>query len=126
MGHAALTFEFTNDSSAACSLRGFPSVRLLDAAGRPLAIKIVQTPQAFLWPAVPINTIELAPNGPAYFVTQVDTVSETGHVCLTAAKTLILPPQSSPAFAGFISSVNLGSCDGVLDVSPVVALRSEL
>lgn len=126
MGHAAVTFQFTNHSSRACSLRGFSSVRLLDAAGKLLPITIVQAQQAFLWPSVPINTIELAPNVSAYFVVQVDTVSETGHVCLTAAKTLIAPPQSSPGFAGFASSINLGSCDGVVNVSPVVALRSDL
>ena len=126
MGHAVAYFQFTNDGSAACSLRGFPTVRLLDAAGRLLPIKVVQTTQAYLWPAIPINTIELAPGGPAYFEAQVDTVPTSGQACLTAAKTLVSPPQSGPAFAGFVFSDNLGSCDGSLYVSPVVARVSDL
>ncbi len=120
MGHAAWYFQFTNDGSVACSLRGFPTIRLLDRAGKALPVKVTPTTQAFLWFSIPINTIELPAGGAAYFEVQVDDVSETGSPCLTAAKTLIAPPQSGPGFGGFVSSTNLSSCDGVLDVSPVM------
>jgi hypothetical protein len=126
MGHAAAYFQFTNTGSAACSLRGFPAIRLLDQAGKPLPVRVVQATQAYLWFSIPVNTIELPAGGAAYFEAQVDEVSETGSPCLTAAQTFILPPQSSPGFAGFISTANLGSCDGVLDVSPVAARLADL
>lgn len=126
MGHAAAYFQFNNVGSAACSLRGFPTIRLLDQAGKPLPVQVVQATQAFLWSSTPINTIELPAGGAAYFEAQVDDVSDTGSPCLTAAKTLISPPQSGPGFAGFISTTNLGSCDGVLDVSPVAARLADL
>lgn len=127
MGHTAVYFEFTNSElSADCSLRGFPSIHLLDQAGKPLPVKVTQGPQAYLWPLTPINTIELPAGGAAYFEVEVDTVPTSGYSCLNAAKTLIAPPQSDPGFGGFVSSTNLGSCDGMLDVSPVVARLADM
>ncbi|HEX8996327.1 MAG TPA: DUF4232 domain-containing protein [Ktedonobacterales bacterium] len=125
MGHAAVIFQFTNAGTAQCSLRGFPNARLLDSAGNALAVKVVQTTQAYLWPDIPLNTIELAPNGSAYFEAQVDT-AQSGAPCVYAAKTLISPPQSAMSFAGFVSSRALSSCDGYIYLSPVVAQRSDL
>ena len=127
MGHTAVYFEFTNSElSADCSLRGFPSIHLLDQAGKSLPVKVTQAPQAYLWTSIPINTIELPAGGAAYFEVEVDTVPTSGYSCLNAAKTLIAPPQSDPGFGGFVSSTNLGSCDGVLDVSPVVARLADV
>lgn len=41
MGHGSVIYQFTNISQSACSLKGFPTVRLLDGAGRALPIKVV-------------------------------------------------------------------------------------
>lgn len=123
MGHLVARYQFTNVSATACSLQGFPSARLLDSAGHALDVKIAQVATAYGWNNVPANKVQLTPGGAAYFAVGTTDVPETGQTCVTAASTTIYPPQSA---SGFVSSVKLGTCDGEVDISPIVAQQSDL
>ena len=88
-----------------------------------LDVKIVQAPSAFAWNNVPANKVQLTPGGAAYFAVGTTDVSETGQTCVTATSTTIYLPRSA---SGFTSSIKIGTCDGVVDISPIVAQQSEL
>lgn len=123
-GHIATLFHFTNTSRAACSLRGYPSARLLDASGKPLSIMVEQVAHAYLWKTTPVKTITLAAGGSAWFRAQTSNVTiQSGVTCPVAAQTIISPPGSA---AGFTSSIHLSTCDGKVYLSPLVADPNDL
>jgi hypothetical protein len=129
-GRAVTLFRFTNVSKATCSLRGFPSVLLLDASGKPLRYSVATAEQAYSWKPTLVKTINLPPEGSAWFRSQTqetpmqggDMSMLPGETCPVAARTIISPPDAAPAF---VSSVNLSTCDGLVVLSPLVANPSD-
>ena len=126
MTQVSTHFTFTNVSSMPCSLLGFPSLRLFDTAGNPLAVKVEQASTAYLWNGVVINKVQLEPGGAAYFETETsDAPDVSGDVCLKAASVIVYAPGSSAGIT-VTPHYSYGTCDGAVDVSPIVAQLSEL
>lgn len=124
LGKVGEVFALTNSSSTACSLKGFATARLLDAAGRTLNIKSVSANQQYFWPVEPINTIELTPGASAYFATQAqDAPLSSGDVCVKAATTVFYLPNDA---TGLTAPIALTTCNGIVYVSPIVAAASDL
>ncbi len=118
MGKMVVEYQFTNTSTTACSLGGYASARM---PGHTL--KIEQVAMSYMWPNVPVNTIEMAPGASAYFAIQSqDAPMQAGQTCVAGALT-IYPPQSA---TGFSTTEKVTNCDGVVYISPIVADKSEI
>lgn len=123
-GHIVTLYHFTNVARTVCILRGYPSARLLDASGKPLAIAVEQVAQAYTWKTTPVATIGLTAGGSAWFRAQTSNVTiQSGVTCPVAARTMIFPPGVA---TGFTSSINLSTCDGKVYLSPLVGNPNDL
>jgi hypothetical protein len=89
-----------------------------------MGVKVVAADQQYIWPAEPINTIELTPSASAYFAAQAqDGPMNPGDVYIIAATTIIYPPRLA---TGVYSPIALATCNRVIYISPIVASKSQL
>ena len=124
LGHTATLLRFTNTAPNACSLQGYPTLRLLNASGHLLPVHVQGTPDAYLWATTPLNTIDLPSEGSAYARVETHNApAQPGDSCVTAVTTLIYPPHISQ---GFAATLKFTTCDGHVYVSPVVATPNDL
>lgn len=67
-GNRVLVLGLTNTGPAACAVMGYPTVRLLDAAGKAIAtVRSENTPSNYFRPEDQPALVTLAPRGGAYF-----------------------------------------------------------
>jgi hypothetical protein len=113
--------DFTNESSAACTLHGTPSVSLFTASGRNIPTDIKATPNA-----APAATVTLAPAGTANARLTVSGNAAKDYPAAqckpeTSAYIGVLPSGLAPASLAFSVSVCTTSYVDNLSVAPFTA-----
>jgi len=123
-------FAFVNQSRAVCTLFGYPHVRMLNAAGHPIATTDHNARPGFL--GIPRKVVTLAKGASAWF--GVEWHSQTGfanRTCPTAVRLLLYPPQRTRAvvlsgngahIAPYGGTIEHLRC-GLIGVTPVTAKR---
>ncbi|CAN7381844.1 DUF4232 domain-containing protein [Brevundimonas sp. LjRoot202] len=119
MGHRRAIIGVQNLGAQACSLTGYPSVSLEDAAGRALTtVRTDQHPDSYFRSGEAPTSVELAPRAKAFFDlawTVIPNEAQGEQVCPSAADILMTPP-------GDASPVTLAqtftACGGRIEVSP--------
>jgi Domain of unknown function (DUF4232) len=90
-------FGFVNKGVRVCSLKGFPKLQMLDAAGQPIATTDTPNKGAGA-PDYPPKLVVLPPRKRAYFLVNYPVFTGTGSTsCPTATKLALTPPGSSSA-----------------------------
>lgn len=90
-GHGELSFGLRNTARRPCHARGYPRVRLLDRAGRPLSIVPVHSTQDFFGHS-PLRALTVAPQASISFRLDVSHGSGSPGVCpMAAAISVTLP-----------------------------------
>jgi len=120
MGHVGETIVFTNVSTSACTLYGYPGVAGFDAAGTQI-MQASRTPSGYLGglntPNGPPSTVALAPGQAASAIVEGVDNSVGSMPCVQLSGLLVTAPNTT-------RSVDLPSdsheCDGLV-VHPVVA-----
>lgn len=118
-GNVSETFSFTNASANACSLRGFPNARLLDASKQPLSIQVHQQTASMMF-NMSIQTIVLAPQASAHFIVEWVDEASPGQTCPTGSYLSVTPPNSAQWIA---VAATIAPCGAQLTVSPVEAAQ---
>lgn len=93
-GSLLAQYELINHSSRSCTLRGYPQVQMLDAAGHALRTLYSHAPSGAA--GVRVATVTLTPGRGAWFA--IDYATATGFAgerCPTAARLRVTPPQLS-------------------------------
>jgi hypothetical protein len=92
-------YTITNTGASPCSLRGFPSVQLLDAHGRPRHAAKASNDLAGLT-MQPSQTVTLAANGPAWFGVFFNSggAGRVGPPCPTFRKVRLTLPHTKHPF----------------------------
>ena len=95
MGHIGITAAgFKNISKSACTLRGYPSLQMLDAKGRRIATHMRHGASASV-PFIAINLVMLTPGKTAKF--DLGYANQTGYgsaSCPTSARVTVTPPNN--------------------------------
>jgi Protein of unknown function (DUF4232) len=105
MGRQWTTYGFRNRSTSACTMAGFPAVRLLDARGRVIATLPGHD-------AATSPVVRLRPGGSAYFsVGQLLHPEYPGQSCPAAATLVVTPPHQGHALT---IAATLAPCGGRL------------
>jgi photosystem II stability/assembly factor-like uncharacterized protein len=124
LGNAATAVRIQNVSRRGCTLQGYPSVTLLNAAGRPLTTHAHRaTGGAYLFPAVVPHRVALPAGGTATFEFAWTDNPATDDVpyaqaCQASSRLRV----SLPGWSGRVVVVDVlsGPCGGVIWVSPIV------
>jgi hypothetical protein len=122
-GHLEVTLALHNVSGRACTLRGYPSARLLDKRGTALPLTIKRGGGFFPDTQRRARAVVLKPGGRARFGVSFVTNNEFAgaHICRTAAAVM----SSAPGAAGHWWRLSLreapriSPCGNQLVVSPV-------
>lgn len=122
-GNRAATLALTNAGAQPCSLTGYPTVALEDAAGRPVAgLQVEQSPGAYLRAGQVPAPVELAPQGRAFFDVFWNVVPHEGQgerACPSVARLRVTAPGDT---AGLSLEQALTPCGGRVRVSPLRAV----
>lgn len=124
MGHVAQEIRFKNRSSSTCTMRGYPTLAMLDATGAPLPTHLTFGSD-YIVPVLAVRTVTLASGGVAGFlVGYEDATGYSGVTCPTSHTINIYPPHNSHAiqvtwhltpYGGSVTSLHCGQ----LTVSPI-------
>jgi uncharacterized protein DUF4232 len=135
-GNIGGIIEIRNNSNRDCDLYGYAGMQLLDAAGQPLATKVVWSATSFFVPTpaveevvgLPAGTAPITPDRPipghAYIPFSWDDVLEP---CSDAAQLKVTPPDSTTSIViravapGGSQSLMLVCSGGTLVVNPTRA-----
>ena len=118
-GHIGIQFRVKNRTALSCSLRGYPTVVLLDTARRPLPTTDRWGGPDYLSGSRPVRTVRLAPGGSAYFIMEWVHFPEPGQTCPTGRSLLILPPGAATALVLSMAPDGVDACGGKVTVSPI-------
>lgn len=88
-GHGELSFGLRNRGRHTCRAGGYPAVRFLDRAGRPLSIVPIQRTDDFFGHS-PLRTLSVAPGASISFRLDVSHGSGSPGVCPTAASLSVI------------------------------------
>jgi hypothetical protein len=124
-GHIGGTANFTNTSSTACTLTGYPHLQMLDATGKPLPTEI-NDGISYTVPSIPVRDVTLIPGSEASFDVGFDDATGYGTATCPQSTTVeITPPnatlplslswQIAPFGGGTIAQLQCGQ----ITVSPV-------
>jgi hypothetical protein len=117
-GSVGQTIAFTNNSSSACTLYGYPGLLMLNAKGQPLPTQVHRGSSATVHPEAP-STVTLDPGQSASFALgYADATGYPGQHCPASASLEVTPPNT---FHQLVISDHLnpyGPC-GNITVSPV-------
>lgn len=117
LGHEGTMFRIHNMGSTACSLRGYPSVRLVDARGGVLATHVQRGP-GYLSGNPPVSDAVLVPGGNAYFVLEWDHMPGPGQSCPTSRRLLITMPKGGATRSSF-GPGGAQACGGYVHITPI-------
>jgi hypothetical protein len=124
-GHLELHVAVRNSSQSACLLRGYPSARLLDAAGRPLPLRVGRRDGFFPDTESGPRAVALKPGASAHFGISLVTNDEYkgARVCRTAAAAMLSAPGSQTRWQrlSLRSGPRVAPCGHQLVVSPIHA-----
>jgi hypothetical protein len=113
------TLELTNTSGPACTLNGFVSVQLLDAAGNPLPTATVSDGGQLGGRPGPAPFV-LAPRAASQFVLAWSDVPRAGETQCPAAATVQVTPPGETMPLDVAGLTGIAPCDfGTVDVSPL-------
>ncbi len=117
-GSVREVFRWRNHSTATCTLRGYPHVRLLDARSRAVPI-VVHHGASYLTPPAPVRVVRLHQGDAAYFSLEWGHNAGAGITCVVVRHALLTPPgTSSPQpIGGWAERMTV--CGPYLNVSPV-------
>ncbi len=116
-GHIGQMGQFTNHSSSACTLYGFPGAVMLDAQHNPMTTHALWETSAYMFSNQLKQTVHLAPGGSAYFaVTWSDVTIGSQTTCPTSAYLSVTPPND---FSVLTVADQINACDSNLEISPV-------
>jgi hypothetical protein len=125
-GHLEVTLTLRNGSGRACTLRGYPGARLLDAAGRPLPMRVRRGGGFFPDSQRRPRTVVLGPGRRARYGLSFATNNEYAGArrCFAVAALVARPPGTSrwtrvPVGGG--GRPRIAPCGRQLVVSPVYA-----
>lgn len=127
MGHVGQQIRLKNVSRGSCTLRGYPRLQMLNAAGAPITTRL-HVGADYIVPPIPVQTVTLAPGGAAGFLVGYE--SATGFqslTCPTSSTISIYPPHDTTALrvhwhlAPYGGSVTALRC-GILTVSPIARI----
>lgn len=93
MGHVGQEVHLQNTSSSPCTLSGYPSLQLVDGAGKPLATHVIDGSD-YIVPRIRVRTVTLAPHGAAAFL--IGYADGTGYgsaQCPKSSSVKIYPPH---------------------------------
>jgi hypothetical protein len=124
-GHLELTVALRNVSRHFCLVRGYPSARLLDAAGRALPLRVTRGHGFFPDTEAVPAPMTLKPGAKAHFGISFVTNNEFkhAHVCRTASAAMSAAPGARPRWqrVSLRSAPRISPCGNQLVVSPVHA-----
>jgi hypothetical protein len=112
-------FLWKNISSSPCAIKGFPSVRPLDAGGKPLRQKLDVTlaeEGTYLTQRMPVRRIVLSPGDAAWFAVDFGLRMEEDEACVRIPKLEVAPRGSA---AGRVIAFDWEVCRHRIAVSPV-------
>ena len=125
-GHIAVELRLRNVSSRPCTLKGFATVVMLDAARRPLLTVLRWGTGGYFAPfSRPVRLVTLAPGAAAYVAMGWSHIPTPGQTCPLAPTLLLLPPGAVTALlvrmgrASPRASGPVDACGGQLVVSAV-------
>ncbi len=121
-GHIAILYRIHNMRATACSLTGYPGVRLLDRSFRDLPTHLGRGGLVLDGHRTP-STVSVAGHGDAWFALEYQDVPAADGSCRLATYLMIFPPNDYlpvVAYAGQ-GGVSVRACAGQLEVSPVTA-----
>jgi hypothetical protein len=124
-GHLELHVAVRNSSQSQCLLRGYPSARLLDGAGRPLPLRVGRRDGFFPDTESGPRAVALKPGASAHFGISLVTNNEYrgARVCHTAAAAMLSAPGSQTRWqrVSLRPGPRVAPCGRQLVVSPVHA-----
>ncbi|HEY7975951.1 MAG TPA: DUF4232 domain-containing protein [Ktedonobacterales bacterium] len=116
-GHIGQMGQFTNQSSATCSLYGFPGAQMLDAQHNPMPTHALWQTSAYMYTNQMKQLVQLAPGASAYFaVTWSDVTVGSATSCPASAYLSVTPPND---FSVLTVADQINACDSNLEISPV-------
>lgn len=116
-GQRQVTYAFTNNGPAACSLKGYPTLVGFDADGkRTDGITIVQSEAQFFETGGPPTDVNLAPKGRAVFFIAFTGIQVTDKPCIVVARLQITPPGNTQAIE---LQDTLSVCNEQIRLTPV-------
>ena len=122
-GHLEVTLALRNTSGRACTLRGYPRARLLDAHGTALPLKVTQGGGFFPDTQRRARAVTLKRGGQARFGVSFVTNNEFAgaHVCRTAAAAMSSAPGAGDHWSrlSLRAAPRISPCGDQLIVSPV-------
>jgi hypothetical protein len=124
-GHLELHVAVRNSSQTACRLRGYPSARLLDGAGRALPLRVGRRDGFFPDTESHPRPVALKPGASAHFGISLVTNNEYkgARVCHTAAAAMLSAPGSRAHWQrlSLRPGPRVAPCGNQLVVSPIHA-----
>ena len=124
-GHLELHVAVRNSSQAACLLRGYPSARLLNRAGRPLPLRVGRHDGFFPDTQSKPRAVSLKPGATAHFGISLVTNNEYkgARVCRTATAAMLSAPGSRAHWQrlSLRPGPRIAPCGSQLVVSPIHA-----
>jgi hypothetical protein len=125
MGSVGSSAVFTDSSSSPCTLRGYPSLQMLDASGAHIPTRVTRT--ATTVPRLPARLVSLRPGGHAtFYIGFADATGFAAATCPTSSRVEITPPGDlSPITVTWQLQPYGGSTEylqcGRIAVSPVIS-----
>jgi Protein of unknown function (DUF4232) len=124
-GHLELHVAVRNSSQSSCLLRGYPSARLLDGAGRPLPLRVGRRDGFFPDTESGPRAVALKPGASAHFGISLVTNNEYrgARVCHAATAAMLSAPGSQTRWQrlSLRPGPRVAPCGRQLVVSPVHA-----
>jgi Domain of unknown function (DUF4232) len=115
-GTIRLRFVFTNTSSSACHLFGFPGMQMLNKNRNPIPTH-VHRGTGHNVPPEPEATVVMTPGQHGSFYAGYSDVPTGNAKCRTSAFVEVTPPND---FKHFTQKLSITTCGGNITVSPVV------
>jgi hypothetical protein len=116
-GHIGQMGQFTNSSTATCTLYGFPGAVMLDAQHQPMTTHALWQTSAYMYSNQMKTLVTLAPGASAYFaVTWSDVTTGSATTCPTSSYLAVTPPND---FSTLTVADQINACDSNLVISPV-------
>lgn len=114
-GHVSSGYLIRNSSGGACTLRGYPSITLLNANGQALGVKVMPVASDFFGP-VPDRAVPIPAGGQASFRLVTSNGGEDVSGCPKAQKARVELPNSAGTQTLRFAAV---ACPGTLTVSRI-------